>query len=110
MFRDVAKEGGQWKDWKGVDGSVLRGVTVEEQEQSLITQYHGRTRMDRPAPKRSSNCRTTLSIRSRLLYGLVATAVPTAMAQSCISLANSTQCPAFNASSISTDSTLTGLL
>ncbi|KAF2145587.1 uncharacterized protein K452DRAFT_295193 [Aplosporella prunicola CBS 121167] len=31
------------------------------------------------------------------------------MAQSCVSLATSTQCSAFNASSISTDSTLTGL-
>lgn len=33
-----------------------------------------------------------------------------ASAQSCISLQGSTQCPAFNTSSISTDSTLTGLL
>ncbi|KAF1348086.1 hypothetical protein BDV97DRAFT_378166 [Delphinella strobiligena] len=31
------------------------------------------------------------------------------MAQSCVSLASSSQCPAFNESSISTDSTLTGL-
>ncbi|KAL1303599.1 hypothetical protein AAFC00_006963 [Neodothiora populina] len=31
------------------------------------------------------------------------------MAQNCVSLAGSSQCPAFNASSISTDSTLTGL-
>lgn len=40
---------------------------------------------------------------------LLASAAPTAMAQSCISLANSAACPAFNASSISTNSNLTGL-
>lgn len=40
---------------------------------------------------------------------MLASAAPTAMAQSCISLANSAACPAFNASSISTNSNLTGL-
>jgi hypothetical protein len=41
---------------------------------------------------------------------LLATCLPTAMAQeSCISLTGSTACPAFNASSISTNSDLTGL-
>jgi hypothetical protein len=41
---------------------------------------------------------------------LLATCLPTAMAQeSCISLTGSTACPAFNASSISTNSALTGL-
>jgi len=41
---------------------------------------------------------------------LLASRVPTAMAQeSCISLTGSTACPAFNASSISTNSNLTGL-
>jgi hypothetical protein len=43
------------------------------------------------------------------LLSILAT-VPTAMAQNCISLAGSTQCPAFNSSSISTDSTLVGFL
>ena len=37
-------------------------------------------------------------------------ATPYATAQSCIPLSGSTQCPAFNASSISTGSDLTGLL
>ena len=41
---------------------------------------------------------------------LLASTIPMASAQACISLANSTQCPAFNASSISTGSSLTGLL
>ncbi|GAB7338880.1 hypothetical protein MBLNU457_5564t2 [Dothideomycetes sp. NU457] len=44
-----------------------------------------------------------------LLLGVVVASIPAAVAQNCISLAQSTQCPAFNASSISTDSTLTGL-
>ncbi|KAL2070746.1 hypothetical protein VTL71DRAFT_13772 [Oculimacula yallundae] len=42
-----------------------------------------------------------------LLLGALA-AVPGAMAQNCISLAGSTQCPAFSQASISTDSTLVG--
>lgn len=49
-----------------------------------------------------------LNTRTALL-SILATA-PAAMAQNCISLSGSTQCPAFNASSISTDSTLVGLL
>jgi len=40
---------------------------------------------------------------------LLASSVPAAMAQTCVSLADSTACPAFNASSISTDSALVGL-
>ncbi|GME66244.1 hypothetical protein GTA08_BOTSDO04966 [Neofusicoccum parvum] len=51
-------------------------------------------------------------LRSRaVLLSLVAAALPMAMAQSssCISLAGSTECPAFSSSSVSTDSTLTGL-
>jgi len=40
---------------------------------------------------------------------LLASTIPTAMAQNCISLTDSTACPAFNASSISTNSNLTGL-
>ncbi|XMA17860.1 hypothetical protein WAI453_010651 [Rhynchosporium graminicola] len=42
-----------------------------------------------------------------VLLGALA-AVPGAMAQNCISLAGSTQCPAFSSASISTDSTLVG--
>jgi hypothetical protein len=41
---------------------------------------------------------------------LLAAAAPAAMAQNCISLAGSTACPAFNASSISTSTNITGLL
>ena len=42
-------------------------------------------------------------------FALLASGVQKAMAQSCISLADSTACSAFNASSISTNSNLTGL-
>ena len=49
-----------------------------------------------------------LNTRTALL-SILATA-PAAMAQNCISLSGSTQCPAFSSSSISTDSTLVGLL
>ncbi|KXS98202.1 hypothetical protein AC578_282 [Pseudocercospora eumusae] len=40
---------------------------------------------------------------------LAVTAIPTTMAQNCVSLAESSACPAFSAASISTDANLTGL-
>ena len=49
-----------------------------------------------------------LNTRTALL-SILAT-VPAAMAENCISLTGSTQCPGFSSSSISTDSTLVGLL
>jgi hypothetical protein len=66
-------------------------------------------------PRRSQ--RTTVPLRRRAAQftttaacALLASRVPSAMAQeSCISLTGSTACPAFNASSISTNSNLTGL-
>ncbi len=47
--------------------------------------------------------------KSAILVTLLG-ATPAVMAQSCISLSGSTTCPAFNSASISTDSTLVGLL
>jgi len=47
--------------------------------------------------------------RGTAICALLASSLPTAMAQSCVSLADSDTCSAFNASSISTDSTLVGL-
>ncbi|RMY90099.1 hypothetical protein D0864_06325 [Hortaea werneckii] len=44
-----------------------------------------------------------------LVTALLASTLPSTMAQSCISLEGSDLCPAFNASSISTNSNLTGL-
>lgn len=59
--------------------------------------------------RRPKRRRTAPTCKSAFLYALVAYGARDAMAQSCISLSGSTQCSAFNASSISTDSTLTGL-
>ena len=57
-----------------------------------------------PLRRRASHFTTTAAC------ALLASRVPFAMAQeSCISLTGSTACPAFNASSISTNSNLTGL-
>lgn len=54
--------------------------------------------------------RLAVQLTASAAYALLASSVPSAMAQaSCISLTGSTACPAFNASSISTDSSLTGL-
>ncbi|KAF7194129.1 hypothetical protein HII31_04537 [Pseudocercospora fuligena] len=43
------------------------------------------------------------------LCALLASSIPTTMAQNCVSLADSSACPAFSAASISTDTNLTGL-
>jgi hypothetical protein len=50
--------------------------------------------------------------RARALRSLLAlsTLAPLADAQACVSLAGSTACPAFNKASISTDTTLQGIL
>jgi hypothetical protein len=57
-----------------------------------------------PIRKRAAQLTTTVAC------ALLASRLPTTMAQeSCISLTGSTACPAFNASSISTNSNLTGL-
>lgn len=57
-----------------------------------------------PLRRRAAHFTTTAAC------ALLASRVPSAMAQeSCISLTGSTACPAFNASSISTNSNLTGL-
>jgi hypothetical protein len=53
--------------------------------------------------------RRTSAMRKPLVLGLLAWSASTTLAQSCISLAESTTCSAFNASSISTNSDLIGL-
>ena len=81
------------------------------------TERHGPKEQTPDITDRATRTRRRGGRRSRgSRYGLyiscagVAALLPVAAAQSCISLAASTQCPAFNASSISTDTTLTGLL
>jgi len=64
----------------------------------------------RPTNVASEVTRTHSASMARSMFlGVIALLAPTALAQSCISLAESTTCPAFNASSISTDSALVGL-
>lgn len=62
-----------------------------------------RTRTHRPSKRRKQTSASASTVLCALL------ALPSAMAQSCISLAGSSQCPSFNASSISTGSSLVGL-
>ena len=50
------------------------------------------------------------SSRIVLALTIVASSIPFTSAQSCIPLSGSTQCPAFNVSSISTDSALVSFL
>jgi len=75
-----------------------------------LDEYTPRMRERRsPQQKRHTRRRETQLITTAAC-ALLATCLPTAMAQqSCISLTGSTACPAFNASSISTNSDLTGL-
>lgn len=64
----------------------------------------GEKRQGRTRRKRGS----IRSGASTAIYALLASGMPAAVAQKCISLAGSTQCPAFSTASISTDSTLVG--
>jgi len=57
-------------------------------------------------PSKRKQRSTGFNTKTVLLGALAA--VPGAMAQNCISLSGSTQCPAFDSASISTDSTLVG--
>ncbi|TAQ91602.1 hypothetical protein B7494_g70 [Chlorociboria aeruginascens] len=101
-----------------------------DQDHDIAIAYvpsHHETCSDQVAPSNSPRNRTMLSgeataragSRGRRLTGGVNTrtillsvlaAVPAVMAQNCISLSGSTQCPAFSASSISTDNELIGFL
>ena len=63
----------------------------------------------RKASRRAATQRGPRINRTTALVSLLATA-PGAMAQGCISLSGSTQCPAFSSASISTNSSLFGFL
>lgn len=64
--------------------------------------------MSRSASGSSKRRKTSHLSAPAAICALLASNVTTAMAASCISLAGSTQCPSFNASSVSTDTTLVG--
>ncbi|KAK2627735.1 hypothetical protein QTJ16_002381 [Diplocarpon rosae] len=74
------------------------------QGSAMPAQRRGQGRGPSTRKQRSIGFKTRAALLSAL-----ATA-PGAIAQSCISLSGSTQCPAFTSASISTDSTLIGLL
>lgn len=82
--------------------------TMASLRRSQMCAQPGNSRQDtvRRRPKR----RKTRHIGAKTaVCALLASTIPTAMAQSCIPLASSRTCPSFNASSISTDSFLVGL-
>ncbi|KAM0717339.1 hypothetical protein Q7P37_007191 [Cladosporium fusiforme] len=96
-------------DVRGPTGASLRGRHSDGLMPPLRHNEfrgHGSQRSQRTNPAR----RLTAQLTKAAACVLLASGIPTAMSQdSCISLADSNACRAFNASSISTDSTLTGL-
>jgi hypothetical protein len=82
-----------------MESEGLRSPMADEDASSRLW----RTRRRRRRQEHTSSHATTLAC------AVLASTLPTTMAQSCISLADSTQCPAFSAASISTNSNLTGL-
>ena len=84
----------------GQDEDVLSSLHMDE------CRIRKRRKPLRTRPTRRRAAQLTASAA----YALLASSVPSTMAQdSCISLTGSTACPAFNASSISTNSDLRGL-
>jgi hypothetical protein len=75
-----------------------------------LDEYTPRVRRLRSHQKTRHTRQRETQLVTTAACALLATCLPTAMAQErCISLTGSTACPAFNASSISTNSDLTGL-
>lgn len=96
----------------GEEHEVMEGVATG-QRQRLHAVAMATAQTERPA-RGTQTHRPSKRRRRRLPYriaalAVVASSIPTAVAQSCISLRDSTECPAFNASSISTDRNLVGL-
>jgi hypothetical protein len=78
--------------------------------QCFLQRDECRVRKRRKTQRVLSTRRRAAQLTTSAACALLASRVPIAMAQeSCISLTGSTACPAFNASSISTNSNLTGL-
>lgn len=76
----------------------------------LLERDECRVRKRRKTQRVLSTRRRAAHLTTSAACALLASRVPFAMAQeSCIALTGSTACPAFNASSISTNSNLTGL-
>jgi hypothetical protein len=86
-----------------IDASEKRTTPVELELASNRTTHH-----IAPQPRRR-HCRQATISPAVSLCALLICSAPLAAAQNCISLADSTACPAFSAASISTDSNLSGL-
>ena len=93
-------EGGE-----GLIGHEARKVT----SRTLIDQRSMANNMSIRTSGKTKRGLTLIIAPKSVVIALLASSIPTAIAQSCISLEGSTQCPAFNESSISTNSNLTGL-
>lgn len=86
-----------WVASSGTLHAPMAQYTLETEARQYTGYRRPRRRKQRPFSASTVAC------------AVLASSIPNAMAQSCISLAGSTACSAFNASSISTDSYLTGL-
>ena len=86
------------------------GQDEDEDVLSSLRMDECRIRKRRKQLRTRPTRRRAAQLTASAAYALLASSVPSAMAQdSCISLTGSTACPAFNASSISTNSNLRGL-
>ena len=89
---------------RAAPGDLRRGDAVADDGDMLSSSaQHERT--SRRCARKTGATTTTTAFCALLAVA----SLPTAMAQSCISLANSRTCGAFNASSVSTNSYVTGL-
>ena len=88
---------------RGDGGSGGDGARSDARVDAMTTM--GSTRPHRTRRHRS----TRRTGATTAIYAVLAGSIPSVMAQNCISLADSTQCPAFSAGSVSTNTNLTGL-
>jgi len=103
MREDLRREGGHHNN--NHDSLVdAIGSLKSPPFQTIGSRRGGRQEGPRERKHRSSRINTRTALLSILA------AAPAVMAQNCISLSSSTQCSAFQSSSISTDSTLVGFL
>jgi hypothetical protein len=101
MFEDGDGEEG----CRSNGGASMQHEVVERSARmsASTTSINGpRTRRQRRRAPRTVNTRT-------IACAILATTFQTTMAQNCISLSNSKQCPAFSSASISTNDNLAGL-
>ena len=103
-----------WKQEKGKSWTGNNNALVKDLESSAPDcNIQDATMMPHTAlsgRKSQTRRRKSRATKQTALLSLALAAIPSSMAQKCIPLSGSVQCPAFNQSSFSTDSDLTGLL